>query len=272
MSYPNENIHTSFKSITSENINELNDYKANNLDNSKDKWKTYLYEDIQGELRKRLDSMINTSEYRLFFEGLKYEYGFGVEKNLDHALALYKESAGPNSKDYLSMSRLYDIYRNDDKFKIKKDKNLEMIYLIKSFTYYPISFHNNNSNIRFPLNPYSSVFKFLEANYKNIEEDICDKFLIYIDELMKTEKYKDIISQNDYNLIIGFIQGMFSLNNSSDKTSYDKLISLSLVGNIDGTYKLVGLYLKNLNKIKEKEIKSNKNEFGKKKNYYYENL
>ena len=67
--------------FTPENINELNDYKANNLDDSEDKWKTYLYIGINGELRKRLDEMIMKSEYKDFFEGLKYEYGFGVEKN-----------------------------------------------------------------------------------------------------------------------------------------------------------------------------------------------
>ena len=69
-----------FKNITIENISKLKDYKANNLDDSEDKWKTYLYEGIKGELRKRLDEIISKSEYNQFFEGLKYEYGYGVEK------------------------------------------------------------------------------------------------------------------------------------------------------------------------------------------------
>jgi hypothetical protein len=84
-----------------------------NLDDSEDKWKTYLYQGIKGELRKRLDEMIANSEYHDFFKALSYEYGFGVEKNLDKALAIYIKSAGPNSKDYLSITRLYDIYRYD---------------------------------------------------------------------------------------------------------------------------------------------------------------
>ena len=106
------------------------------FDNSKDKWKTYLYGHIQGNLRNRLDSLIDSCEYKLFFEALRYEYGCGVEKNLNFALSIYIKSAGANSKNYLSMGRLYDIYKNDnEKFKIEKDKNLEMIYLLKCFTY-----------------------------------------------------------------------------------------------------------------------------------------
>ena len=253
-----------FKNITPTNINKFNDYKAANLDDSLDKWKTYLYEDIQGELRKRLINIINLSEYKLFFEGLKYEYGYGVEKNLDLALSLYIKSSGANSKNYLSMSRLYDIYRNNDKFNIKKDKNLEMIYLIKSFTYYPISFFNNNSNIRFPINPYSAIFLFLQNNFKKVNGDICDKFLFYIDELIKIEEYKNIISMNDYNLIKGFIEGMFGSYDLAGKTSYDTLIAMSLEGNLDATYKLIGIYIKDLNKIKKNEKEKNSNETKKK--------
>ena len=85
-----------------------------NLDNSKDKWKTYLYEHIQGNLRNRLDSMIDSSEYKLFFECLKYEYGYGQEKNLSLAISTYIKSAGDNSKNYLSMGKLYDIYKSDN--------------------------------------------------------------------------------------------------------------------------------------------------------------
>ena len=248
-----------FKKITPDNINKFNDYEASNLDDSIDKWKTYLYEDIQGELRNRLINMINLSEYKDFFEALKYEYGYGVEKDLDLALSLYIKSSGPNSKNYLSMSRLYDIYRNNDKFNIEKDKHLEMIYLIKSFTYYPISFFNNDTNIRFPLNPYSSIFKFLQNNFNLVKEDICEKFLDYIDELKRREEYNNIISKNDYNLIKGFIESMFGSYDLVGKTSYDMLIALSFDGNLDATYKLVGIYLKNLKKIREQEKDKEKN-------------
>ena len=79
------------QNITTKNIGELNysEKDIHHLDNSKDKWKTYLYEHIQGNLRDRLESMIDSCEYKLFFEALKYEYGYGIEKNLSLALKLY---------------------------------------------------------------------------------------------------------------------------------------------------------------------------------------
>ena len=198
------------QSITTKNIVELNysEKDEHHLDNSKDKWKTYLYEHIQGNLRDRLESMIDSCEYKLFFEALKYEYGYGIEKNLSLALKLYIKSAGSNSKNYLSMARLYDIYKSDnEKFKIKKDKNLEMIYLLKCFTYYPIHTFLYSNNIRFPLNPHSAVLVILKNNLFNVE-DISEKLLLYIDELMKMKEYNNkIISQNDCNLMKGFIEG-----------------------------------------------------------------
>ena len=117
----NKNLPTE---ITPDNIDEFYDYDTKDYDNSEDKSKAYLFEGIQGELKKRLETMIEYSEYKDFFEALKYEYGYGFEKNLDIALSKYLKSSESNSTNYLSMARLYDIYRNDyKKFKVKKDKN-----------------------------------------------------------------------------------------------------------------------------------------------------
>ena len=255
---PNKNIGKVFKNITPENISELIDYKASNLDDSEHKWKTYLYQGIKGELRKRLDEMIANSEYHDFFKALSYEYGFGVEKNLDKALAIYIKSAGPNSKDYLSITRLYDIYRNDyQKFKIKKDKNLEMVYLIKSFAYYSLSFHIHDSNIRFPLNPWSSVLMFLQTNFYKVE-DIDEKFLLYIDELMKKEEYQKIITKRESVLIRGTIEALFWSYDIGEKNSYDALYALSYDNCNEATYKLVEIFLNKLNNIRKKEKENEK--------------
>jgi len=247
-----------FTEITPENINELNDYKANNLDDSEDKWKTYLYIGINGELRKRLDEMIMKSEYKDFFEGLKYEYGFGVEKDLKKALTTYLKSAILDSKNYLSMTRLYDIFRNDyNKFNIKKDKNLEMAFLFKSIAYYPLATTIHNSNVRFPLNPISSLLMFLQNNLFIVDQ-IEKKILSYIDELMKVDLYRKIISQKDCNLIKGFIEGfLWSYDIGGSKTSYDTLIALSYENFDEATFKLASIYLNQLKKIKEKENEKN---------------
>ena len=247
-----------FTNITPENIHELNDYKASNLDDSEDKWKTYLYIGINGELRKRLDEMILKSEYKDFFEGLKYEYGFGVEKDLKKALTIYLKSSILDTKNYLSMTRLYDIFRNDyNKFHIKKDKNLEMVFLFKSVAYYPLTFIVHESNIRFPLNPISSFCKFLQSNLL-IVENIEEKILTYIDGLMKIDLYRKIISQRDCNLIKGFIEAfLWSYDIGGSKTSYDTLIALSYDNFDEATFKLASIYLNQLKKIKKKEKEKN---------------
>ena len=156
------------------------------------------------------------------------------------------------------MTRLYDIYRNDnEKFKIEKDKNLEMVYLLKSFTYYPIPFFIHDSNIRFPLNTIGSILKFLENNFF-IVEDICQKILPYIDELMTIEEYRKIMSQRDIIFIKGTIESfLWSYDIEGGKTSYDTLIALTYDNFHEATFKLVTIYLNNLKRIKEKE-KENK--------------
>ena len=99
-----------------------------------------MFESIQGELKNRLKFMIDQSEYKDFYEGLKYEFGYELEKNLKLALVKYLKSSESNSTNYLSMARLYDIYRNDKKFNIKKEENIALIYLFKSLAYCPL-FH-----------------------------------------------------------------------------------------------------------------------------------
>lgn len=193
--------------ITPDNINEFHDYDTKDFNDSEDKWKVYLFESIQGELKNSLKFMIDQSEYKEFYEGLKYEYGYEVEKNLKLALVKYLKSSESNSTNYLSMARLYDIYRNDKKFNIKKDKNLELIYLFKSLAYCPLlSLSYNNTDKRFPLNLKYSASRFFIVNFG---ENILERIFSYIENLMKREKYKKIISQNDSNLICSFLEALF---------------------------------------------------------------
>ena len=253
----NENLP---KVMTPDNINEFNDYDTKDYDNSEDKWKPYLFEGIQGELKKRLNTMIECSEYKDFFEALKYEYGYGVEKNINLALSIYLKSSESNSTNYLSMARLYDIYRNDyKKFNVKKDRNLELIYLFKSLAYCPllsISF-GNNKNKKFPLNLVHSVFKFFIVNFG---ENIIMRTFSYIGELMKRNKYKATISQKDYNLICGFLEAWLGAYDESDRNSFDALTALSYSGFNEATYKLAIVYLIRLNKLHEKNEKDKKKE------------
>ena len=86
---------------------------------------------------------------------------------------------------------------------------------------------------------------------------------------MKIKEYNNIIiSQSDYNLMKGFIDGFLgSYNIEEERNSYDILTAMSYDGSNEATYKLVGIYLNKLKKMKEKENdkekekkKNNKNE------------
>ena len=136
-------------------------------------------------------------KYKLFFKALKLEYGYNIQKDLNQAFLLYKETSLKDSKNYLSMARLFEIYRTkDEKFQsyIEKDKNLELIYLFKSFAYLPISIlKNNNSPNLFSFDLAYTIATFLDIN--NLKDT--KKISLYIDKLMESGKYSDILSLDD---------------------------------------------------------------------------
>ena len=199
------------------------------------------------------EKMISFDECKLFYEGIKYEYGYGIEKNIEKALSIYIKSSSANSQKYLSMTRLFDIYRSEtDKFQIKKDKNLELIYLFKSFAYLPISILNERvCKDRFPFDLAYTIASFLDNNDPNIEN-----LSSYFNDLIKIKKYKNIISEEDIILINSFIEGYFDYSMNKNKTSLDTLIALSLGGNNEASYKLIFIYLEILKEFKDDQDKS----------------
>ena len=172
---------------------ELNDFNYkytvqynNDSSNSNERWELYLFKGLKENLRNRREKMLSHSEYKLFFKALKLEYGYNTQKDLNQAFLLYKETSLKDSTNYLSMARLFEIYRTkDEKFKsyIEKDKNLELIYLFKSFAYLPISIlKNNNSPNLFPFDLAYTIATFLDINHLKDPK----KISLYIDKLMKS--------------------------------------------------------------------------------------
>ena len=51
-----------------------------------DVWKVYLFQLFEGSLEERLNQMISLDENKLFYEAIKYEYGYGVKQDLNKAL------------------------------------------------------------------------------------------------------------------------------------------------------------------------------------------
>ena len=234
---------------------KINEYQTQNKDDSKDKWKIYLYEHLTGNLKERLDEMIETSENKSFYLGLRYEYGYyNIKKDLKEAFTYYKKGGRADSTDYLSMARLYDIYKTKDKrFDIIFDKNLEFIYLFKTFAYLPISYFNTdiNKNI-FPLNICYAVKSIIKNNDPNIK-----LILSYIDSLEESGKYYNILSKNDSNLIKGFLEGYFKYIVNEDENSLNLLVALSFDENKEATCRLISIYsymLYSRNNLKEKKI------------------
>ena len=218
-------------------LNDLNlNYKVKYIDESEDRWRIYLSEGLKGSLLERYDQMISNSDYQLFIAALKLEYGYRTTKNVEEAFILYKESSLANSQNYLSMARLYDIYRTKEKkFKsnIEKDKNLELIYLFKSFAYLPLSILRGKvSNQKFPLDLPYIIASFMDANKLSDPK----KVLSYIDSLQKSKKYNDILSQNDCNLIKGFIEGFYEYQYEEKKRKFVEFISSFIFGGKFGRY------------------------------------
>ena len=220
----------------------LFDYKTKNNDDSEDKWKIYLFEYLNGNLKQRFDEMIETSQYKSFLKGLRFEYGYYAQKDIGKALSLYKKGARANSTDFLSMARLYDIYKTrDKKFKINNDKNLELIYLFKSFAYLPISYLNSDTKKnRCPLNIKYTVLSFLKNNDPQVKIIIS-----YIDDLTKSGKYDDILSNHDSNLIKGFLEGYFNYTSiDDDENCLNLLVAMALEGNLEANCRLISIYFK----------------------------
>ena len=225
--------------------------------NSKDRWKIFLYKGLKTNLKKRFDEMISHSENQLFYAALKLEYGYDVNQNFKEAFLLYKESSSANSKNYLSMARLFDIYRTKDKNflgLIENDKNLELIYLFKTFAYLPISkFNDNQSYKQFPFDLEYTIASFMDNN--NLDDT--KKILRYIDKLFQSKKYNDILSQDDCNLMKGFIEGYYEYQFLENNTnSINLLLALSLDGNSEAKAKLIYLYLEKLSELDKNDNKN----------------
>ena len=92
-------------------------------------------------------------------------------------------------------------------------------------------FDDNSYNTKFPLDLKYLVAKFLDNNGPNIQ--YIDK---YFDELKLGQKYIDVISDIDYDLIKGYVKDYFYYNDKTEIYSLDELISLSIIEVLEVLY------------------------------------
>lgn len=133
----------------------------------------------------------------IFLEGISYEFGlFDKTKNINKAFESYKNGADFNC-DYLCMYRMHRIFLTDyEEFGLKRNPDLDRLYLYKCFAYLPYLIINRTY---FILNKINVMYE-LAIILEKIENN---KYIIF-------DKFMDFLSQynNDFNLTTNDIKLM----------------------------------------------------------------
>lgn len=167
-----------------------------------------------------------------FLEGICKEYGLmGKSKDINEAFNIYKKGAD-FGYDYLCMYRLHRIFQVDyEKFKLKKNEELDRLYLYKCYAYIPYLIMSGQNyilhkiNITYELQIY---FDYLDnSKFSNVS-----KFL----DFLKTNNTKFNIKQNDIKLIEKVILCMFDEDAKNDYSSLDYLLQIEKENEDDMAY------------------------------------
>ena len=130
-------------------------------------FKDLFMESLSPEFMKLFQKNENLFYNKTFLEGICKEYGLmGRSQNVKEAYNIYKEGAD-FKYDYLCMYRLHRIFLDDyEKFKLKRNFELDRLYLYKCFAYLPYLLMNEEYYF---LNKLSITDELL--NYFNILDD-----------------------------------------------------------------------------------------------------
>ena len=168
-----------------------------------------------------------------FLEGICKEYGLlGRSKNINEAYKIYKEGAD-FKYDYMCMYRLHRIYLNDyEKFKIKRNFELDRLYLYKCFAFIPYQIINQEYNIlnRIDItNELRIYFNYLdESKFNNFSQ-----FINYIRNNLNLFNIK----YNDTLLMEAVIYNEFDINVKSNYNNYLNLfLKINKENNNDMAY------------------------------------
>ena len=203
-------------------------------------WSDIFYKGKTKLIKERFLQVISKSEYSKFFEGLDYEYGLNNKpKNIKLAFEIYKEQA-ENTKDILSMYKMYHIYKNEfNNFGLtKRNKILEKFYLYKCFSNLPIYLMERRA---FLLNKFNVP---LEVAINIIYEDNnLSKFEKLIKHIYKYNNYYKM-KKADLILMKSVLTFEFKDNNLEKAMALGKLKFLIDENNLEAIYKVGALVLK----------------------------
>ena len=204
-------------------------------------WESY-FSYLTPKVRSLFEKNIKYFEEYYFFQGINCEFGLNsTPVDLKKAYSFYEE--GVKHLDPLSIYRMYRIHLEDFyKFYIKRNKIYQWFFLFFSFAMSKYSSKTTVSNLISDINitneinlykeiydpeliRFETVMLFIETNYQKIS--------------IKGEKLIFAIERDTITLIKSLILYFF-MNSQQQET----LLYLSLAGNMEATYKLACIYMK----------------------------
>lgn len=195
------------KKYPSSGLYEYNDEKERIVNNEVGSinFKDLFLDSLSPEFLKIFKKNINLFYSQYFLEGICYEYGLlDKSMNKNKAFQIYKEAAD-FKYDYLCMYRLHRIFLTDYKdFGLKKNRDLDRLYLYKCFAYLPFFIING---YYFLLNKIN-VTKEIAIILNTIEDGTFDVFDRFMD-FLKNNKREFNLSTNDINLMKNVLKCCF---------------------------------------------------------------
>ena len=195
-------------------------------------FKDLFMESLSNEFMNLLRKNENLFYSKNFLEGICKEYGLlGRSKNINQAFKIYKDGADIKY-DYMCMYRLHRIYLDDyEKFKLKKNYELERLYLYKCFAYIPYQIINQQYNLLNRINITNEIgiyFDYLdESKFNNFS-----KFINYI----RTNLDKYNITYNDTLLMEAVIFSEFDINAKNYENYLNVFLEINKENNNDIAY------------------------------------
>ena len=143
-------------------------------------FKESFMESLSPEFMKLFQKNENLFHHKSFLEGICKEYGLmGRTQDIKEAYKIYKIGADSNY-DYLCMYRLHIIFFIDyEKFKLKKNFELDRLYLYKCYAYCPNAIMSGEFVILKKVNLSNELLIYFEYLDKN-EFDNFKEFLTFL--------------------------------------------------------------------------------------------
>jgi len=229
--------------ISDEDIEILNNSIGNVISNKVNFADLYLNW-LTPSMRKALYSSKINDKYKVFISGLRYEYGVDDHPiDLSKAYEIYVSNA--NNNDPLSLLRLYYISKLDSvKFKINRDKDEELFYLLKSYAFSSTNY----------------IFEEYKTHYSSIADINNEISYIFYNEKINMDYLDTLINQrikekpND-ELDMLYVLQIIKLQ-YNDKDALNSLQDIANKENLEACHKLGSYYSRKFTSNKLENSKS----------------